>query len=540
MNKYISKKNNKNLSVYFKKTTSLSGMYLNIICTSICLLCYTDLGAQSVITNPKTYRDFNPWNEGTNTSGLIFNPTQAFSGIKTGYDFTNGNFRIAMDAPDIHRYHITSESYRQLKKIRLHGNIGYTLENKKRHQWNATLQPETHLINFGDTIAGRQRCETYYINGDIAIPLSQRWTIGGKLNYQALSNGKNTDPRNRNTQTDLLFSPGLLLSFAQWHTGANFIYHRINEKVTYSMVNQENQDIRTFYPLWFYFNENFQNGLNNTRLYKEEQIGGAVQFYQSNSRLKWFNEFSYTESTQLTDININKNDRAGETEHLELAYRGSLRLLSKLCHTIKPEYTHTSYINFDNLQGKFDNNGEQKQENYGRVKRSALFADQITLAYALSRPLDSLINIWTLHLRCGYRHEKSIFLIYPAQFSQPLNRTTCAVSYEHRIPIKKQLLEISTQIEYATGNGSLLKIKTKNDAPLPEIKIAQKTDLLLRDFQIKTAETIRIDLHLQYTYPINEKYAFFGYAEAEYTRGISSNCNDLHRLHLQLSTGLNF
>lgn len=512
---------------------------LKIIGISIGLFISCLLQAQPAVTQSTEYRQLNLWLSGTNPAGLIFNPAQSFSIAKGQYSYTQGDFRKMTTAPNIHSYLFGAESYRQLKKLQLYGHISYSTDYHQEQQWNATVQPENHLFRFGDTIAGRQRCETYSLGGKIAIPLNSHWTIGGTLDYATRSNSKNTDPRNKNIQTDLLFSPGVVFSTPLFHLGANLIYHRIIEKISYSLVNDQTMDASTFYPLWFYRNEDFHQGINSSRNYEEERYGGALQASFRKRTFSWFNEFRYTQGTEILRIFPTQDKKTGETQRKEFHYTGEIRLENTLQHTIKPSCSYLERTAFEYLQTKGGNN-TVIYETYGQVKRAAILNWQTGLSYRITRKKENLPYLWSFTTHIGYHREKTLFFVYPLSLEQLTNRFSFREKYERYFRIRKDLLCLTLKINYTTGHGTLPVPVNESSSPLPEVKLSQRQDLLLRDFRFLTAESLTPELELRYIHPIQEKYALSFSAEARYTQVLSPSCKQMNRQHYQLSAGFIF
>lgn len=508
--------------------------------TAICLYIFSISFLEAQPVNDITaYRKINPWLTGSNPAGLIFNPSLSFAVAEGSYQYTSGNFRKATSARASHTYRICSEAFRQLQKIQLYGKISYVGDYQQQRQWSTTLQPDNHLLNLGDTLAGRQHCETYSIGGKIAIPLSNRWTIGSNLDYSARSNSKNSDPRNKNVQTDILFSPGVIFGIPHFFTGVNLIYRRTVEKITYSTLNQQIRDGRTFYPLWFYITEDLQNGTTNLRNYQEERYGGALQLFIKNNNFEWFNEIRYIGSTEKIDIYPTQNTKAGSMERQHFCYTGRIFLNQKFQHHLDPEYSYLRLIGYDYLQGKLDNTTSIAVETYGRIKRSAFLSHHAGLTYTFAHPLNALINRWSMLTGCYYRQEKTLFFVYPARFEQTIHSQTFTVCYERYIPIRNNTLDLKAQLDYTTGQGSLPEIHSENDSPLPEIKLSQNRDLLLHDFQIATSEQVSLSLQLLYTCPLKGKTALFGKICARHLQTLSLH-PAMSRTQVRIATGLTF
>lgn len=494
------------------------------------------ISAQTTPLRPADYREHNLWLNTTNPAGLLFNPVTPSSLAEARYHFTNGGLHTANQAPSIQQYDLYSESYRHLKKIQLYGKIGYQNIRQNKRQWATAINPENHLINFGDTIPGRQTIENYTISGAIAFPLHHHWSAGGKINYNARSATKNTDPRNKNIQTDLSAAPGILYSRPFLNIGANFIYHRIAEEITYSLLNTELRDGKTFYPLWFSIPENFQNGLNNIRKYEANNYGGAIQLSVRSQKLEILNEFLYLKGKEKSHTQLHA--KKGETEHQEFVYKSQIRIIGKTQQTFTPFYRHLIRTGFDNLQGKADNSNQQNQEDYGRVKRAAITTDQAGLSYLLLSSADSLSTHYKIKARFDYEHEQTLFFIYPAHFSQTVDHYSFSVGYDHFRRFRNHSFQIATQAGYAQGHGQLPTLHPADGHPTPEISMSQNTGLLIRDLQVKTAKTLQLLLDIQYTRYLNQSYALFGRTSADYRQALSQPHS--YRLHTTISAGLLF
>lgn len=513
--------------------------FIQLIATLVYCFIGAFASAQPAITRTATLRDANLWLQG-NPAGLTYNNDIRFSTAEAGYHFTSGNFRRPFSPPTLHRYQVSSESFFRLKKVFLHGKIGYTQEIRRQQQWSAMLRPEAHLINFGDSIPGQRSAETYTLCGAIGIPLNRHWSIGASLNYHARSYTKKIDPSNNNSQTDFLCSPGITYSRPRLRLGMNLIYHRIIEDITYSSMDAQAQEIQILYPLWFYVTETLNGGRNNQQAYQDNRLGGAIQFHFGNTHREWYNEIRYTGSTEKTDKDILHGIRTGETRRREFNYTGHIRLRSSLCHSWQPRYHHLSLTGYDNLQDYPDNKANNQIENYGRVKRSAVITNEASLTYTLSRPADTLNNRWAIHADIAYLREESVFLIYPARFFQPVTRFSYTVGYSRRIHLRHHLLECNGRFSYSAAHGSFPSARPEDGTSLPDISIPQNQKSAWQDFHFLTAKTLTATLHLQYTYPLTATCALFTTATAGYTRALSTNYRGDYRQSIHFTAGILF
>lgn len=510
----------------------------------ICTCCFYPmfvLKAQSFVTGPEDYRDRYFWLQTANPAGLLFNVANSFSVAEVSYQFINGDMRMATEAGSLERFQVHTESYRSFKRLQLHGRFSYENNRQNNRQWQTTLQPEAHLINFGDTVAGRQATETYNICAGIALPLGRGWHIGGNVDYYARTGRKHIDPRNQNDQIDLSITPGVLYHKEAFGIGACFSYQRIAEKISYSIFNGEYYDGRTFYPLWFGISENFQNGNNSSRSYQEERFGGALQLWGKGQRYEWLSEYRYTEGVERCNISAVTESRVGETERQELNWNGQVRFGKNARHTFRPAYYRLVRTGYDNLQSLPEHSTEQSYLQYGRVKRSAIINDIISMDYTLLFMRDTLSGYRKIRARLEWQQEQTQFFVYPATFTQIVRYIVFSANYTRLFRVGQQhAIEVMAEAAYRNGGGYLPEIRTENEYPLPEIRISQKNDLLIHDFQIKTAETLYYSAAIQYIRYLNDTYALFTRAAAGYQQGLSGPCRTTHRLHFGISAGLLF
>lgn len=509
------------------------------ICVGCFYLIFT-LKAQPSVTRIEDYRDRYLWLQTGNPAGLFFNAASSFSMAEAGYLFSNGSMRTATEAASIHRFQAHAESYHRFKNIQLHGRFGYENSSQNGRQWQTTLQPEAHLINFGDTIAGWQTLETYNIGAGIAVPLSKSWYIGGNMDYYARTGRKHIDPRNQNNQIDLTVTPGIFYHKEAFGIGIHFSYQRIAEKISYSIFNGESYDGRTFYPLWFGISENFQSGNNASRLYQEERFGGALQLWGKGPRYEWLSECGYTKGEEVCGISEVTGLLAGETERQEFNWKGQLRLLGNVQHTFRPAYHRLVRVGYDNLQSLPEHSTDGSYTHHGRTKRAAVINDLFTLDYTMLSVGDNCSGYQKVKVGMEWQGELTQFFVYPVTLTQSIGHIAFSASYTRQFCIRQHLIEIMAGAAYKKGDGYLPRYQSEADYPLPEINISQKHDLLIHDFQIKTAETIHFSAALQYTHNLKGNYALFTRATVSYLQGLSRTCQSAYRLHSGVSAGLLF
>lgn len=508
-----------------------------------CLCCFypvLTLEAQPAATRMEEYRDRSLWLQTANPVGLLFNDASSFSVAEANYRFTSGDLRTAAEATSIHHFQVQAESYRSLKQIRLYGRLGYENSSQNNRQWQTTLQPEAHLINFGDTVAGQQTVETYHISAGIALPLAKGWYIGSQVDYYARTGRKHIDPRNENDQIDLTLTPGILYRRESFGIGAQATYQRIAEKISYAIFNGESYDLRTFYPLWFGANESFQNGINAARSYEEERFGGALQLWGKGRRYEWLSECRYTEGLEKCDIRAENGLRAGETERQELNWNGQIRLLGRNQHTFRPAYHRLARTGYDNLQSQPEQSTELSYLQYGRTKRSAIMNDLLSLDYTLLTTPNNLSGYQKVNARIEWQREQTQFFVYPATFTQTIRNIAFGAHYTRQFFIRQNSIEVMGGATYRKGSGHLPEVKAEEGYPLPEIKILQKNDLLIHDFQTKTAETLHYSVAMQYTHRLSNAYSLFARTTVNYLQGLSRPYPQAYRLHCGVSAGVLF
>lgn len=436
-------------------------------------------------------KEGNLWLYGQNPVGLAFGIPDHFSVAEGTYEWRQGDLKQVYEPVSKHIYQVQVQSFQRLKQTAIYGKAGYSGEIRNQQQWTAIFRPQAHSVLFGDSIPGRTTGESYLLTGSIAIPIGQHWTVGAAAGWQVSNRAKDTDPRSLNNNTRLHLMPGIALETGNLQIGLSALWQKNDEEIDYTSVGEEIKNGRTYYPLWFYTEEQFTGGSNPYRYYRQHIAGAAIQFGCKGKDWVAFCEAGYKSGNEQIEVNRSIRLSAGESENKELHFHSRAVYANR--HTFTHTFSRKKQTGY-NLQQQLPQ-GELVYETVHRVKRSAQTHLHASLAYELRSALPG----WKVSFSIAAERRKTLFLIYPVKFSQELTRHACTAGYERHSSRKRHLFDYGAELRFSAGSGTPLSATTSDNVPLPEITLRQNTMLLTQEYEYLTASRTNLLLHFQYT-----------------------------------------
>lgn len=437
-------------------------------------------------------KESNFWLYGQNPAGLVFGIPDRFSIIEGTYGWQQNGLKQVFEPQSKHTYKIEIQSFQQLRKSALYGKASYSGEIRNRQQWTAMFHPSTHAILFGDSIPGQITGESYLLTGSIAVPVGRHWTLGVTGNWQMSNRGKDTDPRSLNNNTQLYLMPGIALTTGNLKVGLNTIWQKKDEDISYISIGEETKNGRTYYPLWFYKEETFTESSNQYRYYRQQIAGVAIQLGYKRKNWITFCEADYKWGNEQVEINRSTRLSAGESENHEYHFQNHTMYTNR--HTFTLSVNRKKRTDY-NLQQQLPQ-GKLVYETTHRVKRS----EQTLLTTSLAYEFHSIIPCWKISLSIATERRKTLFLIYPAKFSQDFSNHVYTARYARHTKCKKHLFDYGATLNIFGGSGNSLSVTTSDNAPFPEITLRQNTMLLTQEYDYLTASRTKFLLHFQYTH----------------------------------------
>lgn len=195
----------------------------------------------------------NPWISRVNPAGLSIADFVSVNRAELIYGFTDKDIMPAQTPGVINSYRARTEGYRRIGNISFYGEFGYHNEHYDRLKYNNTLvfDPSNPYL-LGDTIGGRQRKEGYSLEGAASVMLSDRISAGLNIYYLNSTGAKQKDPRNLNSISRLIVTPGVTYRAGNMTFGLSGGPERYNNDVSVSVTENAKYHLFQFMGLGYF------------------------------------------------------------------------------------------------------------------------------------------------------------------------------------------------------------------------------------------------------------------------------------------------
>lgn len=498
--------------------------------------------AQKLYYNMDRLKLDNPWSISQNASGLLFRQAEDYSNTELGYKYDEGKFRNVSAPTSQGGFHLSTESFRHLKKTYFYGKFNLEYTHRQNKTWSSSLYPDHSIYVMADSVPGRQTLELYHLSGGIAHPIGKHFAIGGSLDFAVASNAKKRDPRNNNTYMDFQIYPGVMYRSKHFNAGLNFMYQKITEDVNIKLFGSDKtHTIYNFESLWFYTTTMLSfEGSNTNRSYKEDIVGGAAQIEWHWNNLRFLNQFSGSHSKQETFGLDQLNDRTGEMEIVDYQYKGALNLDGSMCHHyLRLAYGYNDRMGFDNIQNKETVNGTSMYVQYGKKNKSEREIMQGEISYALYKDRSPYNSAWNALVGVKGSKTNSYYRLFPVRYEQEIKDIEGYMAFNKNFLFEKGMLDCGLNMAYAKGSGTMLE----HDEKLPDVdKYLQCKDQLFEEYEYLTSDRFNGGLDIRYTRFLNTTKGMALYADLKgsWSRSLSGYFDGKNRAGFMATVGLSF
>ena len=189
------------------------------------------------------------WLTSHNAAGLTRLNHPSISEAEVSLTKSKGGFVDWYQSPDVLQVTANVESFTRIsQRTVVFGAMTY--DNFSGHDMagSAFINPdrkpfdivEDSLVN-----TGTKHHDTYRLTGAVGIDVGRGTAVGLRLDYTAANYAKYKDLRHKNKLMDLQFTAGILLpltsSILPLTVGANYLYRRTTESVTFSLYGNEDK-----------------------------------------------------------------------------------------------------------------------------------------------------------------------------------------------------------------------------------------------------------------------------------------------------------
>jgi len=473
--------------------------------------------------------------------------------VKANYTYGKGDFKNYFSPDSYYRSSIETESYNRLNdKMVVHGFVSYHYSKGKNFNATSFIDPYRVPFNFTDITKitkGDRREEQYHLVAAISYHLTNKFILGGKIDYKTINFAKLKDMRNINNILDLTLNIGLAYQLSKKSTlGVSYNYNRYIENV--KMNKYGKNDI----SYWALFNRGTFMGLS-----KEHGENGILS---SDSKKPWVDlthaaGFQFNSSfSKKTDYHIELNYENGKghfgndsdgsvmyMKHTKEAFslNTTLRMkAAKRTHLVSAKATYKNITNNEQLYREVTaSGGNTVIDYYGESEMSDIKYTNADIRYDYLWGDTYRKAPWQFTADYTYNNSKRHSTYYPYYRKQDITWHVANLGIAKRIHHKGNDYLIKYSAGFLTGNGGepidgLYTSDTGSTVPPDYLN-----DLLYKEKEYLTTERllstvtfrieheyqkdmgIYIELNAAYTKPFKTEYLKGSFFEMSLTAGLA-------------------
>ena len=498
-----------------------------------------------------------PWLTSSNAAGLTFYQAKNIAAAEAGLSYAEGGLIDYWQAPRVLQANVRAEAFQRLsERTVVYGAICYDNYTGRQMTGSAFIDPTRKPFNIVEdslTNTGRKHRDTYQLTGAVGVDLGKGYSIGGRIDYTSANYAKYKDLRHSNKLMDLRLSVGATAHMLSWLTvGANYLYHRNTESLTFSTYGKEEKVYKSLidYAAFMGRVEQFGNTGYTEKGREiplvEDQHGGSIQiearpadswaFYADVTFCHGNGYYGRKSPYTITFTNHNRDIITADAMVRYLAEASQ--------HTLKFAFSHEKLKNNTETYRELTNqNGAYYYEYYDAVNVADKSWTNLQVSYTADLQIQGELPTWTLMAGFDWQQRKLTGIQYPYFRKQQLNTARGYVSGARNFLMRKGVLTATARFSYQKGSGApfedgLYQTPSKEDYVPPTMEA-----FLYQEYRYLTAA--------QYAFGADVKYAFVfpGTQLATYVKGgidynRSNTSNDYtdgnYRIGLNLAIGCLF
>ena len=498
-----------------------------------------------------------PWLTSNNAAGLTAYQARNIATAEAGLSYAEGGLIDYWQAPRVLQFNVRAEAFQRLSaRTVVYGAIGYDNYTGRQMTGSAFIDPTRKPFNIVEdslTNTGRKHRDTYQLTGAVGVDLGKGYSLGGRIDYTSANYAKYKALRHSNKLMDLQLSVGATAHVLSWLTlGANYLYHRNTESLTFSTYGREEKVYKSLIDHAAFMGrvEQFGNSGYTEKGREiplvEDQHGGSIQleahpkgpwaFYADATICHGSGYYGRKSPYTITFTNHNRDIITADAWVRYLT--GTAR------HTLKFTFQHEKLKNNAETYRELTNqNGAHYYEYYDAVNVAEKSWTNLQFGYTADLQIQGELPTWTLTAGFNWQQRKLTGIQYPYFRKQQLKTARGFVSAVRNILMRKGVLSATARFSYQKGSGNPFEdgiYQTPSDEDyLPPTMEA----FLYQEYRYLTAA--------QYAFGADVRYAFIfpGTQLATYVKGgvdykNSNTSNDYtdgnYRLGLNVAIGCLF
>ena len=437
-----------------------------------------------------------------NAAFLTDFPVQRASYLEAFADKSNGDFINFNQSDNAYQAGLKTESYFRLNnRILLYGQMSYGLDRGRHMSGSAFICPDEtpfDLIEWTDDCSGSKRFEAYTLQGAMGIQLNSRWALGGHIYYQAANYAKYKDLRHQNSQMNLQVQAGASYQLCDWaKIGLNYTYRRNNEAIAFGIYGNSGEQYQTLISYGCFFGRTEYYGESGytsekTPLFTQSH-GAALQLLlQPTPTLSWFNQFHGDVFDGQYGTGDDRDITYSTHQGHEWGYQGKWSWTpSAHTHVLEADLKQRYIENDENsYKQSTDASGVTQIKYYGANQTLDRTRWQGSLSYIYYRHTDRARTPYHLGARLQFLAEESKVSVFPFYRKQQIHVVQGELFGTYNWFHKENIFSLSATLGYGRGGGTPKEDGWYLSPSDSQKKPARRDDLLMKDFDFKTASQL--------------------------------------------------
>lgn len=474
-------------------------------------------------------KGFDGWLTSYNAAGLLSLPVNNISLVEASFTKNNGGFVNYYQSDNSYDIGIRTESFYRLNpKIVMYGKVSYDNFQGKNMTGSAFLDPYYNLFDIVESDPerlGKKQIETYHLIGSLGVAVTQKFSLGAKIDYTTANYAKMRDLRHINSWLDLTLTAGGCYRFNKVvDLGLNYFYRRSVESIKFQISGESSKIYESLISYGgFYGMEEVFIGESGYASSAAQPLfnrfhGASLQInFKFSPQVSWFNELTFKDRSGYYGERSSKTVTFYEQNATILEYNGQLSVnRPQTVHTLKIAAAYEKGTGDENIykMSSGSSDGNSVVEYFGSNEVSSRKTLQASAVYTLNLGVKAFQPTWILKGGGDLWQRNLKTSIYPYYRKHSTTSTRVYLSGLRNIITNRNMYSIRLGTGYGFGSGTL-----KNDGLYADVSGDQETPkesdyYLNREFEYLTAS--RISAGGGFCYSRFFKKGFTGYIGVDY------------------------
>lgn len=465
------------------------------------------------------------WLTSSNAAGLISLPVEHISTLGVNYNQGIGEFVNYYQSDNSYNVNANTESfYRIGDRVVFYGNVSYDYfkgKNMGGSVWSNPYNKSFDILESTDTTRGNKQKEYYHLIGGIGYKVSDKFNIGGSIDYASGNYAKFKDLRHVNHILDMSVSAGVSYKLADLlEVGLNYIYNRNIESIDfniYGMTDKQYSSIINF-GAFYGSSELFgETGYTSEHYpYLSFENGGALQLdFSFSPKISFFNEITFLMRKGSYGLNSYSDVIFSKHSGMIFKYNGLFKINgNNATHLLGITFDYDKMKNSENIFQKSSIDAQTTVEYLGENQVLSKGVTTVGAEYTANLGLIQNTPTWILKGGADLFQRKINSAIYPFFRKQSLHTFAAHLFGNRNFITDKAMYSVKIGAEYGMGGGT-----KKEDGVYTQPSESQKepksVDFALeREWEYLTSSRVNANIGFRYSHFF--KKGVMGFVDADY------------------------